>query len=1430
MALVGQAVGRASLQYWNGSAWTDIQTPSGANAVLDLEITDSLYNPVALTASLINRPTDPRSGTAGSTTGNLTGVLTEFMKLRCIDAYSKQVLFHGWIYDIEENYNIQRGGFLVIHAYDSLAEMRDYKTDSMLKIDTSESTHNSRSELIAELIKRTTKDNIATSDTDQFEASTQTFAGNTLGEIFPKDAGKTVLKAIKHLASTEPVDASSLAHLFGHDFYLAPQFTSTATSATQTSMLNYFKRASRPKASGSDMDTFGMKIQFPVASSQVESGQTRNMLPDYDFQRDRASVYSDAHIKFVDRGGKGKDASGDSPSQGQSRKTLPLQMARLNMTAISGAFNWANSPLAGDLTVNGQYVYTDVKDGHYHAFTASKIHVDSDGANVTFVQDREPGADWLLRIGSAYDSIEAELNTSANDSHKLGWFRFANVPENDDSNTTPGGKMRISGLSLSDTSTVTVTTTTKHFLQAGDRVMLTGLNLSTGGGAIRKNAQTYKKNGGARVISREGQLGTLAYRANTNVTNALAHAFSDELIQVDKDHGFKTSNYGSFAYLENEIVEMKEIFSSIPADGNMPTNNFNLSDTATSLASLDHMDVIEVVRASLSTTQVEHTIMNGAANTNAGRHSPVPIFAAPRAANLYAQEGGVGGIFKHNLFRVERVISDTQFTFKVDASTITWAGGLLTVGFLDGAIDDAVDTVQFNIDVNDGSQDRVVRPHLYVGQIITLGSEEMLVTAVGSAGSSGDKYETQVTVTRAYNSTTIASHIDNLAVTTMVAHVIPVVGRVQYQTTTSSVSNGQDFIIISDQAANMPTTGSFRLYGMQSGDYATFASGTTAVSHRETFGLNRPKFMTVNPMEKLPDSVRQVVAGALGDGTFTETRGGTMRINNSAYQYIDGTAYSVSGGTVVTTRNTANDTALNPLNYGLRVGMVAWKLTSATVSTMAAYGYVSAVNATTFTVTLNTGSFSADDKFRIFIPLRPGHLVQLKNKLLKIDTTSTNTFSDAQDDFIVTQLKYKESPAVQQTSVSVIQQDASEVRAPKNVFQAVESETDDNAYSSFEDTLINPATASTDIDILPGTRTLSTDGPVTDTDGATIEGKLFDKGEAISWTKGTLRVDGDEYQIPAGSSTDGGDLDATTLTVGATMATVNEYGILNMETVKTATSFPNTEYVLYADLRQSKFLFTSVTNFENFVKDKGSKLIIGYARAATDAASNNVGAESTFDWRISHESNNAMSIKTSQYVGQGYGSGNNIAPVLAFDGDTNTGIYSAADGRINFTSNGSNYGEFGQGDYSYLRHFLPIINDTYDLGHSSYKWDDIYATNDTIQTSDERLKEDITSIDLGLEFLEQLNPVTYKWKQKPVEQTNITGEKYTKPDQKHYGLIAQEVMEVLKKYNINSTDDFGGLTGSADSTYGARYKEFIAIIIKGIQELATRVKALENGS
>jgi hypothetical protein len=159
------------------------------------------------------------------------------------------------------------------------------------------------------------------------------------------------------------------------------------------------------------------------------------------------------------------------------------------------------------------------------------------------------------------------------------------------------------------------------------------------------------------------------------------------------------------------------------------------------------------------------------------------------------------------------------------------------------------------------------------------------------------------------------------------------------------------------------------------------------------------------------------------------------------------------------------------------------------------------------------------------------------------------------------------------------------------------------------------------------------------------------------------------------------------------------------------------------------------------------------------------------------------------------------------------------DGYMYFYDQGGEY-IFGDGSYLYLiggsgtmtRNLMPQADDTYDLGHSSYRWDDIYATNGTIQTSDKRDKKDIVATSLGLEFLNKLNPVSYKW---------ATDSKNTST---HYGLIAQEVLETLKECGIESRDEFGGITGDEETRYGARYGEFIAILIKAVQELSEQVK------
>ena len=86
-----------------------------------------------------------------------------------------------------------------------------------------------------------------------------------------------------------------------------------------------------------------------------------------------------------------------------------------------------------------------------------------------------------------------------------------------------------------------------------------------------------------------------------------------------------------------------------------------------------------------------------------------------------------------------------------------------------------------------------------------------------------------------------------------------------------------------------------------------------------------------------------------------------------------------------------------------------------------------------------------------------------------------------------------------------------------------------------------------------------------------------------------------------------------------------------------------------------------------------------------------------------------------------------------------------------------------------------------NLGTSSNKWKDIYATNATINTSDRNAKQDIAIIDDKLlNAWSNINPVLFKFKD--------SVEKKGDDARVHAGYIAQDVKEELNKHGIDACD------------------------------------------
>jgi hypothetical protein len=143
--------------------------------------------------------------------------------------------------------------------------------------------------------------------------------------------------------------------------------------------------------------------------------------------------------------------------------------------------------------------------------------------------------------------------------------------------------------------------------------------------------------------------------------------------------------------------------------------------------------------------------------------------------------------------------------------------------------------------------------------------------------------------------------------------------------------------------------------------------------------------------------------------------------------------------------------------------------------------------------------------------------------------------------------------------------------------------------------------------------------------------------------------------------------------------------------------------------------------------------------------------------------------------------------------------------------------------------------------------------------SDLRDKTDIRNTELGLDFINALHPVDFKWDMREdyrpdaptrppenateeeknkyklesekwlndIKLSNISHDGSKKRNRFHHGLIAQEVKSILDEKGI----DFGGFQDHSlkdgDDVLSIGYVELIAPLIKAVQELSAKIEALE---
>ena len=141
--------------------------------------------------------------------------------------------------------------------------------------------------------------------------------------------------------------------------------------------------------------------------------------------------------------------------------------------------------------------------------------------------------------------------------------------------------------------------------------------------------------------------------------------------------------------------------------------------------------------------------------------------------------------------------------------------------------------------------------------------------------------------------------------------------------------------------------------------------------------------------------------------------------------------------------------------------------------------------------------------------------------------------------------------------------------------------------------------------------------------------------------------------------------------------------------------------------------------------------------------------------------------------------------------------------------------------------------------------DTVYAQKAVVTRSDERDKIDITDSDLGLNFILKLKPRRYKMNPREAyfqttENTemiseNIATNDYTAPNdgskarkRPHYGLVAQEVKQAMNELDIDFAGYLDSKVDGGEDVLSLGYTEFIAPMIKAIQQQQEMIEALKK--
>ena len=143
-----------------------------------------------------------------------------------------------------------------------------------------------------------------------------------------------------------------------------------------------------------------------------------------------------------------------------------------------------------------------------------------------------------------------------------------------------------------------------------------------------------------------------------------------------------------------------------------------------------------------------------------------------------------------------------------------------------------------------------------------------------------------------------------------------------------------------------------------------------------------------------------------------------------------------------------------------------------------------------------------------------------------------------------------------------------------------------------------------------------------------------------------------------------------------------------------------------------------------------------------------------------------------------------------------------------------------------------VGNDNFTFGAGSLDSNIAFGATSITAPSDIRLKEDIQDEKVGLDFINDLRPVTFQWKKEKDIPSHFDSykegsEERTMNGKHNHGFIAQEVKATIDSHGLKEGFDMWA-EDDADGRQRVAPNAIMSVMVKAVQELSAKVQELEE--